>query len=74
MAKSPRRSQEEEDVAEEEKKNISHWRRLRRSELVLIGIFVSLPAIILLIGGRWGGNAAVAQSDPVSPKGRYYYA
>jgi xyloglucan fucosyltransferase len=74
MAKSPRRSQEEEDTAEEEKKR-THWRRkLKRSELVLIGIFISLPAFILLVGGRWGGSAAVApptgQSDVVSPKGK----
>lgn len=78
MGKSPRRSREEEDAAEEEKKK-NHWRRnLRRSELVLIGIFISFPVIILLVGGRWGGSTVVApqtgsQSDTVIPKGRYNY-
>jgi hypothetical protein len=75
-AKSPRRSQEEDDAAEEEKKK-NHWRRsLRRSELVVIGIFISLPVIVLLVGGRWGGNTVAApgtsQSDGALPKGIQY--
>ncbi|KAJ4764886.1 fucosyltransferase 2 [Rhynchospora pubera] len=75
MSKSPRRSQEEDDAAEEEKRK-THWRRnLRRSELVLIAIFVSLPAFVFLFGGFGGITATVDiprpdQPDMALPKGK----
>ncbi|KAJ3695885.1 hypothetical protein LUZ60_001262 [Juncus effusus] len=65
--RSPRRWQEEEDASEEEEKKREGWRRnLRKSELVVIAFFVSLPILVFLFGGRWSGaGVRSAVSDPI---------